>query len=76
LGTFYKRIPLSFDGKLWTGETASFEGLDKYRLNYDLINPKDKKVMASKGDRLNGKRMKKLLETSKKFGMLPESLIG
>ncbi|MEE1029585.1 MAG: DNA-directed RNA polymerase subunit beta, partial [Alphaproteobacteria bacterium] len=76
LGTFYKRIPLSFDGKLWTGETASFEGLDKYRLNYDLINPKDKKVMASKGDRLNGKRMKKLLETSKNFGILPESLVG
>ncbi len=75
LGTFYKRIPLSFDGKLWTGETASFEGLDKYRLNYDLINPKDKKVIASKGDRLNGKRMKKLLET-KNFGIMPESLIG
>ena len=75
LGTFYKRIPLSFDGKLWTGETASFEGLDKYRLNYDLINPKDKKVIASKGDRLNGKRMKKLLE-SKNFGIMPESLIG
>ena len=76
LSVFYKRIPLSFDGKLWTGETASFEGLDKYRLNYDLINPKDKKVMLSKGDRLNGKRMKKLLETSKNFGVLPESLIG
>ena len=76
LSVFYKRIPLSFDGKLWTGETSSFEGLDKYRLNYDLINPKDKKVLASKGDRLNGKRMKKLLETSKNFGILPESLIG
>ncbi|MFQ6730220.1 MAG: DNA-directed RNA polymerase subunit beta [Alphaproteobacteria bacterium] len=76
LSVFYKRIPLSFDGKLWTGETSSFEGLDKYRLNYDLINPKDKKVLVSKGDRLNAKRMKKLLETSKKFGVLPESLIG
>ncbi len=76
LGSFYKRIPLSFDGKMWVGETASFEGLDKYRLNYDLINPKDKKVIASKGDRLNGKRMKKLLELSKNFGVLPESLIG
>ena len=76
LGSFYKRIPLSFDGKMWVGETASFEGLDKYRLNYDLINPKDKKVIASKGDRLNGKRIKKLLELSKNFGVLPESLIG
>ncbi len=75
LSAFYKRIPLSFDGKLWAGETSSFEGLDKYRLNYDLINPKDKKVIASKGDRLNAKRMKKLLE-SKAFGILPESLIG
>ncbi len=75
LSAFYNRIPLKFDGKLWSGETASFEGLDKYRLNYDLINPKDKKVIASKGDRLNGKRMKKLLE-SKEFGILPESLVG
>ena len=75
LGAFYKRIPLSFDGKLWAGETSSFEGLDKYRLNYDLINPKDKKVIASKGDRLNAKRMKKLLE-SKSFAVMPETLIG
>ena len=75
LSTFYNRIGLKFDGKLWVGATSDFEGLDKYRLNYDLINPKDKKVIASKGDRLNAKRMKKLLET-KEFGILPESLVG
>ena len=76
LGVFYKRIPLSFDGKLWSGDTASFEGLDKYRLNYDLINPKDKSVLASKGDRLNAKRMKKIMDASKTFGIMPESLVG
>ncbi len=76
LSAFYKRIPLSFDGKFWAGETASFEGLDKYRLNYDLFNPKDKKALASKGDRLNAKRLKKIMDTSKKFGILPESLVG
>ncbi|MBO5696337.1 MAG: DNA-directed RNA polymerase subunit beta, partial [Alphaproteobacteria bacterium] len=76
LGAFYKRIALKFDGKFWTGDTASFEGLDKYRLNYDLINTKDKKVLASKGDRLNAKRMKKILDASKKFGITEESLIG
>ncbi len=75
LSAFYNRIPLKFDGKMWAGETASFDGLDKYRLNYDLFSIKDKKVIASKGDRLNAKRMKKLLET-KNFGILPESLIG
>ena len=75
LSVFYNRIPLKFDGKMWAGETASFNGLDKYRLNYDLFSIKDKKVIASKGDRLNAKRMKKLLET-KNFGILPESLIG
>ena len=75
LSAFYNRIPLNFDGKMWAGETASFDGLDKYRLNYDLFSIKDKKVIASKGDRLNAKRMKKLLET-KNFGILPESLIG
>ncbi len=76
LGTFYNRIGLKFDGKLWTGDVASFEGLDKYRLNYDLINPKDKKVLASKGDRLNAKRLKKIMDASKTFGIMPESLIG
>ncbi|MBP3316387.1 MAG: DNA-directed RNA polymerase subunit beta [Alphaproteobacteria bacterium] len=76
LGAFYKRIGLKFDGKLWTGDVASFDGLDKYRLNYDLINPKDKKVLASKGDRLNAKRLKKISDASKTFGILPESLIG
>ena len=75
LGVFYNRIGLKFDGKMWTGATADFAGLDKYRLNYDLINPADKKVIASKGDRLNAKRMQKLME-AKEFGILPESLVG
>ncbi|MDR1338387.1 MAG: DNA-directed RNA polymerase subunit beta [Rickettsiales bacterium] len=74
LGAFYKKIPLSFDGKLWCGETSVFDGLDKYRLNYDLINPKDKKVMAAKGERLNAKRLAKM--PSKNFGILPESLVA
>ncbi len=76
LGTFYNRIGLKFDGKLWVGDVASFEGLDKYRLNFDLINPKDKKVLASKGDRLNAKRLKKIMDASKTFGIMPESLVG
>lgn len=76
LGAFYKRIPLSFDGALWTGETSVFEGLDKYRLNYDLVNPKDKKVLASKGDRLNAKRLSKMMAASKKFGINAEALVG
>ncbi len=76
LGAFYNRIGLKFDGKLWIGDVASFEGLDKYRLNYDLINPKDKKVLASKGDRLTAKRLKKIMDASKTFGILPESLVG
>ena len=76
LGTFYKQIPLAFDGKLWVGDTNVFEGLEKYRLNYDLINPKDKKVLASKGDRLGAKRLAKIVSASKKFGIERDSLIG
>ena len=76
LSAFYNRIALKFDGKMWIGETSAFDGLDKYRLNYDLINPKDKKAMASKGDRLTAKRLSKIATTSKTFGILPESLIG
>ena len=76
LGVFYKRIPLKFDGNMWIGQTSAFEGLDKYRLNYDLINPKDKKPMASKGDRMNAKRLKRVMDASKEFGIVPDSLIG
>lgn len=76
LETFYKKIPLSFDGHLWVGDTNVFDGLDKYRLNYDLINPKDKKPLANKGDRLNAKRLSKVVSASKTFGLTRDSLIG
>ena len=76
LSAFYKRISLKFDGNMWIGETASFQGLDKYRLNYDLINPKNKQPLASKGDRMNAKRLAKVMDTSKEFGIIPDSLVG
>ena len=76
LGNFYKKIPLAFDGKLWVGDTEVFEGLDKYRLNYDLVNPKDKKILANKGDRLNAKRFAKVKAASKTFGVERDALIG
>ncbi|MFQ6777717.1 MAG: DNA-directed RNA polymerase subunit beta [Alphaproteobacteria bacterium] len=76
LGAFYKSIPLSFNGEFWIGKTDIFEGLDKYRLNYDLINPKNKEVLANKGDRLNAKRLKKLMTSAKEFAVMPESLMG
>ena len=76
LSVFYKKIPLKFDGNMWIGQTAFFEGLDKYRLNYDLINPKDKKPLASKGDRMNAKRLSKVMNASKDFGIVQDSLIG
>ena len=75
LENFYKKIPLKFDGKLWVGEVSVFDGLDKYRLNYDIINPKDKKVLASKGDRLNARRLEKIKATSKTFGIETSSLL-
>ena len=76
LGAFYKRMPLSFDGKLWVDEISVFEGLDKYRLNYDLINPKDKKPLANKGDRMNAKRLAKIMAASKQYGIMPDALVG
>ena len=76
LSAFYKRIALKFDGKMWIGDTNAFDGLDKYRLNYDIINPKDKKPLAVKGDRLSAKRLAKIVAASKTFGISSESLIG
>ena len=76
LSAFYKKIPLSFDGDLWTGETSVFEGLDKYRLNYDLLGVKEKKPMVTKGERLNAKKLAKLVSQSKSFGVESNSLVG
>ena len=75
LSAFYKSIPLSFDGKVWVGETASFEGLDKFRLNHDLLSVKGDKVLANKGDRLSAKKYAKLA-TTKQFGLTTDSLVG
>ena len=76
LSAFYKRIPLKFDGNMWIGATSVFDGLDKYRLNYDLINPRDKKPLASKGDRMNAKRLKRVMDASKEFGIMSDALVG
>ena len=76
LSAFYKSIPLSFDGKLWVGDTSVFEGLDKYRLNYDLLAVKGDKQLANKGDRLSAKRFAKLTAAAKQFGITSESLVG
>ncbi len=73
LGTFYKKIPLKFDGKVWVGDSSVFEGMDRYRVNYDLLGVKDGKVMASPGDRLNAKKLAKL---EKQFGIVADQLIG
>ncbi|MDR1360837.1 MAG: DNA-directed RNA polymerase subunit beta [Rickettsiales bacterium] len=76
LSAFYKKIPLSFDGKFFAGDIASYAGLDKYRLNYDILNPKDKKAMAAKGDRLNAKKLEKISAISKQFLVASENLVG
>ena len=76
LGAFYKPIALSFDGKFWNGDTAVFDGLDKYRINYDMINPKDKKILAAKGERLTAKKLAKISTASKKFAIMPDALVG
>lgn len=73
MAAFYKKIPLSFDGKLWVGETSVFNGLDKYRLNFDMLGVKDGKVAVAKGERLNAKKLSKLAE---KFGIVSEQLVG
>ncbi len=75
LGVFYNRIPLAFDGKNWVGETASFQGLDKFSLNFDLLSTKGNKTILAKGDRLNGKNTKKLM-AEQNFEIESEALEG
>ncbi len=76
LSQFYKKIPLSFDGKFFEGKIESFAELGAYRLNYDLLNPKDKKNLASRGDRLSVKKVEKIAAVSKSFMVAAESLVG
>ncbi|MCL2017181.1 MAG: DNA-directed RNA polymerase subunit beta [Alphaproteobacteria bacterium] len=76
LSAFYKKIPLSFDGKYWVGDIASYKDLGIYRLNYDLLNPKDQTVMATKGERLTAKKIEKISAQSKTFAIDKEHLVG
>jgi len=76
LSSFYKKIPMSFDGKLWIGEIESYRDLGIYRLNYDMLDPKSGKVLAAKGDRLNAKKVEKIAAQSKTFGIIPEQMIA
>ncbi|MCL1902603.1 MAG: DNA-directed RNA polymerase subunit beta, partial [Alphaproteobacteria bacterium] len=76
LSAFYKKIPLVFDGKFWTGDISSYKDLGTYRLNYDILDPKTKKPLASKGDRLNAKKIEKIAAISKQFLIQTEQLIG
>ncbi|MDR1026843.1 MAG: DNA-directed RNA polymerase subunit beta [Rickettsiales bacterium] len=62
LGVFYKKINLEYNGKGWLGNTSAYEGLEKYRLNYDLNTPNGREL-AKKGDRLNAKKLEKIAKT-------------
>jgi DNA-directed RNA polymerase subunit beta len=74
LAVFYKKITLKNDGKHWTGNTKDFDGLEKYRLNYDLLDAKSGKELAKKGDRLNSKKMEKIGHVD--FKIAKESIVG
>ena len=76
LGAFYKKIPLSFDGTYFSGSVDSYKALGAYRLDYDLLEPKSKKPMAVKGDRLNARKIDKIAATNKNFLIEKGALIG
>lgn len=74
LGVFYRKIRLKNTGKAWLGNTVDFEGLEKYRLNYDIKDAKSGKELAKKGDRLNAKKMEKIGRTD--FDIQPDGIVG
>ncbi|MCL2758246.1 MAG: DNA-directed RNA polymerase subunit beta [Alphaproteobacteria bacterium] len=76
LGAFYKKIPFSFDGKLWIGDISSYKDLGTYRVNYDVLDPKTKKALAAKGERLNAKKIEKIAAQSKAFGITQEQMVA
>ncbi|MCL2749104.1 MAG: DNA-directed RNA polymerase subunit beta [Alphaproteobacteria bacterium] len=76
LAEFYKKISLTFDGKFWNGKTADFKDLGNYRLNYDLLDAKSHKPIATKGERMNAKKWEKLLAGSKEFSIAADAIVG
>ncbi|MDR2269139.1 MAG: DNA-directed RNA polymerase subunit beta [Rickettsiales bacterium] len=74
LGVFYKKIALRNTGKNWIGNMADFDGLEKYRLNYDLTDAKTGKEIAKKGDRLNAKKMEKIGRLN--FSVSSDGIVG
>ncbi len=76
LSNFYSAINLEWDGKQWIGDLSVFSNFPNFRLGYDLLDPKSKKIIAAKSDRLNPRKVEKLLQSHKQFALTPESLLG
>ncbi len=74
LAAFYKKLSFTFDGALWEGKTEDYQGLDKYRLGFDLLNPKSKKSMLAKAERLSAKKLSKI--ASENYVVESNDLIG
>jgi DNA-directed RNA polymerase subunit beta len=74
LGTFYKKIRLKNAGKNWTGNFTDYEGLEKYRVNYDMSDAKTGREIVRKGERLNAKKLEKIGRAD--FAIAKDALIG
>jgi len=76
LGIYYKPIPLRREKDQYVGEIESLKAVGQFRLNFDITDAKSGKVIATKTENLNPRKIAKLQQITPSFAIAAESLIG
>ncbi|MDR2685637.1 MAG: DNA-directed RNA polymerase subunit beta [Rickettsiales bacterium] len=76
LSIYYKPVELRVEKDHFIGEFENLKALGQFRLSYDLIDPKNGRVLATKSENLNTRKIIKLEQISKEFLIAKENLLG
>ncbi|MDR0319282.1 MAG: DNA-directed RNA polymerase subunit beta [Rickettsiales bacterium] len=76
LGIYYKPIELRVSTDRFIGDFENLKNLNQFRLNFDLLDTKSGKAVATKTENLNVRKIAKLQQISKEFAIAKDSLVG
>lgn len=76
LSIYYKPIELRIEKDRFVGDFETLKALGQFRLNFDLTDPKNGKVLAHKTENLNARKIAKLQQVSKDFAIARAALEG